>query len=128
MRIELPYLPDKKLSPNWQPKSDNTWALRRREAEQMKSDVMWLCQEYVARKGATRFETVSVQYIFICNANRRRDPDNWVARMKSALDGLVQAGVLKDDSSEHVTILNPVFKVIPGPWPVTIIEVLEIEG
>lgn len=34
---------------------------------------------------------------------RRRDPDNLAPQVKAAIDGIVQAGVLTDDSSRYVT-------------------------
>lgn len=39
-------------------------------------------------------------------ANRRRDIDNIAFRIKFILDGLVQAGVLPDDSPKYVQGLN----------------------
>ena len=33
---------------------------------------------------------------------RRRDPHNWYPSIKAAIDGIVRAGVLSDDDSEHL--------------------------
>jgi Holliday junction resolvase RusA-like endonuclease len=43
---------------------------------------------------------VSVKYIFYHPVNRRRDDDNYIASMKAARDGIVQAGLVTDDNSE----------------------------
>jgi crossover junction endodeoxyribonuclease RusA len=39
----------------------------------------------------------------------RRDPDNWVLTSKWIIDGLVDAGVLEDDDSDHLVTLNATF-------------------
>lgn len=39
---------------------------------------------------------------------RRRDPDNLWATAKPAVDGLVDAGVIPDDTAEYVTRHSPV--------------------
>jgi Holliday junction resolvase RusA-like endonuclease len=48
-----------------------------------------------------------------CKTNRRRDFDNLVSGIKPLLDGLVEAGVLVDDSTEHILTLGP-FRVESG--------------
>ena len=44
--------------------------------------------------------------------NRRRDPSNLTATVKAIVDGLVDDGVWEDDSSEHLTTLEP--RVVAG--------------
>jgi len=46
------------------------------------------------------WDAVSVKYIFYHPVKRRRDDDNYIAAMKSARDGIVQAGLVADDNSE----------------------------
>lgn len=43
--------------------------------------------------------------------NVRRDPSNWAPTLKAVVDGATQAGVFKDDSSEYVTVDEPVLRV-----------------
>lgn len=49
--------------------------------------------------------TITVEYQ-PPNASRRRDPDNLAPAGKAALDGLVLAGLLPDDSAAHVTAVR----------------------
>lgn len=46
---------------------------------------------------------------------KRRDPANLCATSKPAIDGLVDAGLVPDDTPEWVTELMPVIE--PGPQP-----------
>ncbi len=41
----------------------------------------------------------------------RRDDDNFVGSLKAAYDGIVDAGLLLDDDSEHMTKMPPEFRV-----------------
>jgi crossover junction endodeoxyribonuclease RusA len=58
--------------------------------------------------------------------NRRRDPHNWMPTAKAIVDGMVDAGVFPDDSTEHVTgpdmRIGPVTrnepeKIVMHVWP-----------
>lgn len=42
-----------------------------------------------------------------CKTRRRRDYDNLVAGLKPLIDGLVSAGIIEDDDSEHLVSLGP---------------------
>lgn len=44
--------------------------------------------------------------------NRRRDEDNCIVTAKPLWDGLQDAGVVKDDTSQFITKLMP--KILPG--------------
>lgn len=47
--------------------------------------------------------------------NRRRDPSNLVSTQKPAVDGLVDAGLVPDDTPRYVTERMPI--IHPGPGP-----------
>lgn len=47
---------------------------------------------------------VSIRIVYVVKNNIRRDPDNLLAQLKGAIDGLVQARLLVDDSVGHLTI------------------------
>ena len=51
---------------------------------------------------------VRATLLYVPNANRRRDPDNLVAGFKPAVDALVDAGVVPDDTQEYVERVWPV--------------------
>lgn len=46
---------------------------------------------------------------------RRRDPNNWAPTTKAAVDGLVDGGLLADDSHQHV--IGPDHRLDPEPCP-----------
>ena len=53
----------------------------------------------------------TVQATFVHKQKRRRDDVNHLGMLKSAYDGIVEAGLLVDDDSEHLTTLPAVFRV-----------------
>lgn len=53
---------------------------------------------------------------------RRRDPSNLMPTQKAALDGLVQAGVLVDDSPQYVTEGMPMIEHWSGPRLFLVVE------
>lgn len=50
---------------------------------------------------------VTVRLHFATGDNRRRDQDNLVATLKPAIDGLVDAGLIPDDTPDHITWWSP---------------------
>lgn len=113
--IEIPYLPQRELSPNWR----GHWAEKYKAAQQLKQDA------YVAAKFSLIpvFKKATITFKFIVPDRRRRDPDNFLASMKPAVDGLVAAGIFPDDSSEVVSFAPVVFKLSRRGKPKTIIEI-----
>ncbi|MDI3315864.1 MAG: hypothetical protein QJR12_16790 [Mycobacterium sp.] len=57
---------------------------------------------------------INVRLHFATGDNRRRDQDNLVATLKPCLDGLVRAGVIPDDTPNHVTWWSPEIHNGPG--------------
>uniref|UniRef100_A0A6M3KT08 Uncharacterized protein n=1 Tax=viral metagenome TaxID=1070528 RepID=A0A6M3KT08_9ZZZZ len=57
------------------------------------------------------FNKVSIKPIFFHKVNRRRDEDNAVGSLKSAYDGIVDSGLIKDDSPEYMIRENPEFRI-----------------
>ena len=45
----------------------------------------------------------------VTQPNRRRDPHNWIRTSKWLIDGLVLSGLLADDDSDHVIVLDAAF-------------------
>lgn len=60
---------------------------------------------------------VRVELHYIPATNQRRDPDNLVAAYKPLVDGLVDAGVVLDDTESYVErvfpVIHPAQKVLP---------------
>lgn len=63
-------------------------------------------------------ERIRVGLVYTPKVSRRRDPDNLVGLLKPCVDGLVDAGVVPDDTAEQVARRWPVFaapcKEVPG--------------
>lgn len=79
------------------------WAVRRQMTEAWRD-------ETALRAGAAAFgrhDQIHVQLEFHPGDRRRRDADNLVATLKPCIDGLVQAGVVLDDSPQFVTWGQP---------------------
>ena len=53
----------------------------------------------------------TIQAAFYHKQERRRDDDNYTAMLKPAKDGLVDAGLLVDDDSKHLTTLPVTFHI-----------------
>lgn len=73
-----------------------------------------------------RLEKVKIRGIYYAANNRRRDTSNLFPSFKAAIDGLVDSGVLKDDSDRYVVSLEIMRGegVIPGGQ--IVIEVIDV--
>lgn len=103
MIITLP-LPPKELSPNarchWALKAIKVKWYRKTAGYTVLSD----CPEVIEDEP---MESAAVQCVFFFKDKRRRDGDNLLASMKSAFDGLVDAGVFSDDSGlTHLPVVQ----------------------
>lgn len=79
------------------------WAEKARRTAMVRQAVAWRAREQkIGQQGH-----VVVQLHFVPRDQRRRDPSNLTATQKPCVDGLVDAGVVKDDSPEWVTELMP---------------------
>lgn len=69
-------------------------------------EVAWLCKAaHIPLMGR-----VSVKITW-CEPDKRRDPDNIAAAAKYVMDGLVMAGVIRDDSQRYVSGISHVWNV-----------------
>lgn len=106
--IVLP-LPPRELSPNKPPGS---------RGGRMRKARLVAGYRLKARKAAEAegvesgpWGLVSVHATFYHRQRRKRDDVNHLASLKAAYDGLVDAGLLVDDDSEHLRTLTPAFAV-----------------
>jgi len=72
----------------------------------------------LAREAAERediktcpWHKATIKAVFYHKQNRRRDDVNHLAMLKPAYDGLVDANLLYDDDSEHLTTLPAEFQI-----------------
>ena len=70
-------------------------------------------------------DRIRVTLIYVPRDKRTRDRDNLVATLKPCIDGLVDAGIVPDDSPEYVTWEPP---IIAAPDPKDPHLRLEITG
>lgn len=58
-----------------------------------------------------QWEKASVKVAWFHSCRRRRDEDNAKGSLKAVFDGVVDAGLLKDDDSLHLTHETPEFNI-----------------
>lgn len=84
-------LPPRILSPNARPH----WAAKARAVRQYREAAYLLA---LAERPPRPMRRARVTATFYFPSRRRRDPDNLLASLKPAFDGLADAGVVTDDS------------------------------
>lgn len=100
--IRLPY-----VKPPLSLNARQHWAARARETRRVRSDVRLLVR--AARVPA--LARVRVQLEYTPRDARRRDTDNLVATLKAVCDGVVDAGVVPDDTPEFMGKPEPLITV-----------------
>lgn len=111
--VELPGTPP---SPN-RSRRYGHWAQRARSDRQWKSDAYVLAVDARQHSGRSDFpwSRVALAIRFTVPTRARRDPDNAIASLKPAIDGLVSAGLIVDDSGSCIERFGPVeFVHVPG--------------
>ena len=117
MRIELDHLPHSDLNPNKR--------LHYMKVYQAKRDAKDEAMILVLAQGRPEkaHQKAHITITWVARTKRRRDIDNLFASMKAYVDGLVDVGLLADDSASHVSYT---LKYELGEANNTIIEVEEI--
>ncbi len=97
MRIVLPDLPPREANPNSNTHYYARSKVRREQHEEMLA--------YVLEPGRpdTPMERAHITITWRAKDKRTRDIDNLFAAMKGSIDGLVEAGVIVDDSAKHLS-------------------------
>lgn len=94
MKITIPEIPP---SDNKFKGRQNVWEYREQK-KRWKEMVFWLC-----KKHKESFEKAEVKITYFFPTRRRRDPDNYSG--KFILDGLTEAGIIKDDSFSCIRLV-----------------------
>jgi crossover junction endodeoxyribonuclease RusA len=91
------------------------WAVRSRKARAFRDDAYLLARDARNRSpfGGFPWNRVVIHLVFRFPTQRRRDLDNLIGTAKPAIDGLVLAGVIADDSAANVVGLQPSIAVDP---------------
>jgi hypothetical protein len=124
VRIEIPMLPPAELNPNarvhWTERATATKELRK---------AAWAVAYNENPIHEVLFEKAKISVTFVCPGNQvPPDPDNAMTMLKPALDGLVDAKILRDDTRHHVSYVLPYkYEVNPERAPLIIMEV-EADG
>ena len=108
--ITLP-MPPKVLTPNGRPFSRRGMigkAVAAKKQRQLAHDALDALQ-----LDTLPWPAVSCKYVFYHAVKRRRDDDNYIAAMKAARDGLVQAGLVHDDDSTRWRTEGAEFRTDP---------------
>ncbi len=117
LRIELP-LPPKELSPN----GGKKWNVHKinRITHEAQEEAIAAVREQIPR--GKPLEHATVTFTFVKPTRGRRDLDNLITAAKPYQDGLVLAGVIVDDDTDHIKLVYPGVVYIKGVRK-TIIEV-----
>ena len=109
-RFFIPTLPGSALSPN----ARKHWSAKARDAKQLRTEVAVTVLSVVRQQGWQDLPFSKAQLeieVRVCRKKlgadgyyRPRDEDNAQASLKSAIDGLVDAGVLADDTAKQLRI------------------------
>lgn len=70
-----------------------------------------------ARSLRSRPERIEVSLVWVVADRRRRDADNPVPTLKALCDGLVDGGLVPDDTPEYMAKHMPVIEYRPGVPP-----------
>ena len=120
IEITFPHWPDKALFPNTAGKKLH-WAQRSELRAIAKEEAYWLAYNKLDKP----FERATIDIFVTAGDNRRRDLDGFVSAVKSYIDGIVLAGIIKDDNYFVVPRISITFQGV-GKESVTII-VTELE-
>lgn len=101
--VEVPGIPP---SPN-QTRREH-WARRAAAAKRWKHDAYLaaVAVRNVHRGSGFPLQAAKVRCVIVATTGVRRDPDNAIASMKPLIDGIVEAGVLADDSFDVIRDLS----------------------
>lgn len=82
----------------------------------------------VAPRLATPMDRATIAIEWRCKSKRRRDFDNLISGIKPLLDGLVDAGVIRDDSTDCLVEIGPLTCTSGWDRDETILTVNEVKG
>lgn len=98
LMLRLPYLPPSE----WNPNSRTHWRKREQVKVVVQDEIIALVREQNWDQPPLQMANVKLTWTF--PDNRRRDPDNLVAASKPLIDALRKAGVIHDDSWQHMNL------------------------
>ena len=124
MIISIPMPGAKECSLNWR----GHWAQRARAVKTLRGAAM-ICALSCSNWSRPNYEKAKVSITFVIpNRHHIKDSDNAMASIKPAIDGCVDAGIIVDDSPDHLQYEMPIiWQVDKERAPLTIIEIERLE-
>lgn len=80
----------------------------------------------IAVSGFPKSDRVDVTLTWVVGDKRRRDADNIVPTLKAICDGIVDAGVVPDDTPDLIVKHMPVIRYEPGVRAHMVLEVVAL--
>lgn len=123
MKVEIPLLLPKEANPNWR----GSWQAKAK-ATKVFREAAFYCAVNARLDGVGPFHKARLKITLVVPSQRYfRDPDNTLASLKPALDGCVDAQLIKDDSDVNLLIQLPILWVVDKEKaPLTILEFEEV--
>jgi len=122
--VNIPMLPPKEVSPNYHGKL----------GARMRASKAWREAAYYCARNASpgvfpHYEKAVVKVTYqVPSKAYIKDDDNAIASVKPALDGCILAGIVCDDSPEHLRVLPVVWDINKAKDKATILEFIKLEG
>ena len=123
IRIEIPMLAPEEVSPNYhgelRAKMSATKAWR---------EAAYYCARQASPGAFPNYEKATLKITFqVPSRAYVKDDDNAISSVKAALDGCVLAGIVCDDSPEHLRILQVGWDINKAKDKATILEFVKLE-
>lgn len=120
--VVIPMLPPKEVSPNYH------GALRAKmRATKAWREAAYYCARQACLGVFPNYEKALLRITYrVPSQVYIKDDDNAIASVKAALDGCVLAGIIRDDSPEHLRVLQAMWD-IGKKEKATILEFIELE-
>ena len=120
VRLEIPMLPRPELNPN-----ARVSPFKRAGAAAELRKAAWAIAYNANPAHDVMFEKAVIKVTLVYpNHQVTPDPDNLIAMCKPALDGIVDAKIIPNDTKDHVRYVLPMlYEVDPQRAPLTIMEV-----
>lgn len=96
------------------------WAEKARMTAQVRESAAWL----VKQAGIPACARVRVRLVWMVSDKRRRDPSNVMPTQKAVVDGLVDAGVVPDDTPDFVVEDMPVLALVEKGYEGVLLQLI----
>jgi len=121
--VNIPMLPPRECSPNYHGE-----IRARMSATKAWREVAYYCARQASPGVFPNYEKAAVRVTYqVPSQAYIKDDDNAIASVKPAIDGCVQAGIICNDSPEHLRILPVVWDIDRARDKATILEFIKLD-